>query len=61
VLAQTIVVVTTISAATSQKTWLSPESLTALTAADRGFAAFGFAAYGFAPFGPAEELAGTVR
>jgi hypothetical protein len=39
--AQTIVVVTTIIAASSQKMWLSPESLTALIAADRGFAGFG--------------------
>jgi hypothetical protein len=31
------------TAASSQNTWLSPESLTALTAADSGFAAFGCA------------------
>jgi hypothetical protein len=43
--AQTIAVVTTITAASSQNTWLSPESLTALTAADRELAAFGWAVF----------------
>ena len=38
---QTIVVVTTSTAASSQRRWLSPESLTALTAAASGFAGLG--------------------